>query len=143
MIMAGVISSFLMTKATLLPSIAGGGILIAVGYFLQFLDEIANKLWFQIVLAVSTLGIIITSVIWLVYRIKNQRKEIRVNHSISENMITARKSLYSSNDSDAVIAAKVLDRYLEEWNVDDNGVLDSNLMDKIETRRNTHARHSI
>ncbi|MDE3085115.1 MAG: hypothetical protein KGJ37_07880, partial [Verrucomicrobiota bacterium] len=133
LVAASVIAAFLHASTVLIPGIAGGAAMFALGWLITYVEDLLQKTWFQFGLAAAVL-LALGIGGWIVHRSYVARKKAAMDDKISNNTIGA---VQDARNDDAKTGSKVfeaLEPYLKEWHVDEKGRPDFDLKDEIENR---------
>jgi len=133
-LIAGILAGAIFAKMVLLPAVSSGSIFVGVGTSLKHLNVAAENKWFLIGAGLITLLVLIAAALWVIHKLKERRKEIRVNKHISDNMAVVREKLREHDTANNTQLSTVFNKYLHEWNVTDNGDPDGELEEEIEKR---------
>jgi hypothetical protein len=134
LIVAGIIAAYLHVPGVLLPALAGGASAFAFGFFISWIEQFTDKIWFKIGVGVIVLGGV-GLLAWLGYRTAQTRKTAKLDAQISNSTIGAIQEL--RNDDDRFGTSRfndVIKPYLEAWHTTPDGFPHPDVQREIDRR---------
>jgi len=131
---AGIVGGFLGARAITAPAIVGGGSLLLIGWFITYLEDLMLKQWFQVTVGVIGLCVFVGIGFWIYKKTKERRHEAKFSDTISTNLIGATQEMRNDDARFGTNQWAGLKKYIEEWNVDDNGNPDVEVDREIKKR---------
>jgi hypothetical protein len=133
LMVGAIVATILHVPGVLAAGLAGGSVLLGLGWLLSVLEGLLQNLYFQIALGVGSAGALVV-VVFLIWRTVRARKTAELDAQIQERTIGA---IQEARNDDAKLGRgtyAALRPYLQEWFVDGDGKPDTALEKEVKRR---------